>query len=170
MKFFLYPFLLISSTLYLSSGSEMTNFSDIVTVFESCLVELINYEGVDLIQNSDVKVPLILIRSVVFTVQSSDDKPFYMFYPYEYASRPEREAFDASEERNIIIPYRDISTRTKFQWKCFARLFFLPPMPDLTRKSEFDEYLDASKFYTMYERYHVKCKNNWTHPYLQHVS
>ncbi|OXA47952.1 hypothetical protein Fcan01_17022 [Folsomia candida] len=155
MKFLLNFLVLISPLTFSSSVSEMTPFSDVVSVFESCLIEVINYEGVNLIQSSDVKVPLILIRSVILTVHRPGGEIIYMFYPYEYASRPEREAFNTSEAWNPPTPYQDISTRTKHQWKCFARLFLLPPMPDLKRRSELSEYYDASKFYYMSGRHHI---------------
>ncbi|OXA47950.1 hypothetical protein Fcan01_17028 [Folsomia candida] len=169
MKLLLNFLAFISPTLLFSSASEMTKFSDVVTVFESCLVEIINYEGVNLVQNSDVKVPFILIRSVILTLNRNNGKNiFYMFYPYEYASRPEREAFNTTEVWNPPTPYNDISTRTKHQWKCFARLFLLPPMPDLEMRSEFSERRDSSKFYYMSDRDHVKC-GDWTDLDLEQI-
>ncbi|OXA47955.1 hypothetical protein Fcan01_17021 [Folsomia candida] len=147
----------------------MTNFSDVVTVFKSCLVEVINYEGVNLIQNSDMKVPLIFIRSVILRVHRPDGEIVDIFYPHEYASRQEREAFNTTKNWKILTPYKDIAARTKHQWKCFARLFLLPPMPDLKNmRPEVRTHMDDSNFYRIFNKYHEKC-GSWTDSELQHI-
>lgn len=154
----------------LSVSANFSNFSSVLSPFEGCLIEIKNYEGIDLIQTSDVKVPLILIRYALMTVQpSSGSKPMARFFPYEYTSRPESVALNTSNF-TYAMPYTDISTRTRFQWKCFARLHLLPPKPDLKAGSKLSSYRDNTMFYVITHFKHGKCKENWIDVHLFDVS
>jgi len=108
-------------------GSRIKNLNDYLSLFSRCLVNIQNFQGIDL---HEWKYPIFLTRIDIASAIFLNDR-MSSTGQYFYNANPSLEVLNLNQTKRVYIKEIEPEDTIKFRWNCFAKFdIFYPELKD----------------------------------------